>query len=79
MIERVARAICAANREAPDSDLNNYGAPAWQMYVADAAAAIEAMREPSNEMIDAAANLPDVFGMGDEYRAMIDAALQEAA
>jgi hypothetical protein len=58
MIERVARAICRSRNEDPDGPLGLRGpvfnGPYWMYYVQDARAAIEAMREPTPSMIDAA-------------------------
>lgn len=54
MIERVARAICAADRTAPDPDaqiqIGMRAAKAWEARVPMARAAIEVMREPTPEM-----------------------------
>jgi hypothetical protein len=91
MIERVARAICKQDGCNPDDEgttltLAQYGnikilpsggycAPAWEFYVAKAIAAIEAMREPTEEMLEAGPLEPymdkDIWGK------MIDAALKE--
>ncbi|WP_411037538.1 hypothetical protein [Shinella sp. BYT-45] len=70
MVEKVARAIALANR-APDSD-------DWPVYINDARAAIAAMANPTDAMIDAAAGEfvpPGDFIPG--YNAAIDAALLE--
>jgi hypothetical protein len=89
MVERVARAICKADGRDPDSDFTSGNAtfPAWQAYQSRARAAIEAMREPTEAMIeagglsDAARPYDGPEGEGCQfypaiaYRAMIDAAL----
>lgn len=70
MIEKVARAIALSNR-APDSD-------DWPVYVNDAKAAIEAMREPTEVMVEDGQDARlDGGGYYDVWRAMIDAALRE--
>ena len=62
MTERVARAIASA-----------MGATDWRPYVGTARAAVEAMREPTVDMLDAALpNLPDWGYLPDDWRAMID-------
>lgn len=61
MLERVARAICMATRIDPDrkyksSDYSAATAPwefAWHAFQPEARAAIEAMREPTMEMLEA--------------------------
>lgn len=51
MIERLARAICAANQMDPDSKSHiNGNALHWEDYVKDAEAALAELREPSDEM-----------------------------
>jgi len=81
MVERVARAMAddavAFGREhgcGPAQPLH------WSLYERQARAAIEAMREPTREMVaacDAACWQPDNerLAIGPVYRAMIDAAL----
>lgn len=66
MVERVARAICVANKEDPDKEypyvspesgvLASYGVyqPQWVQILPLARAAINALREPTQEIIDAA-------------------------
>ena len=74
MIERVARAMAEA-------DVHN---TAWKLYVREARAAIEAMREPTEEMFVAAYAVNGGKWTDDEYEpppkicwsAMIDAALK---
>ena len=66
MIERVARALCTADGCSPDAILGivpavgsvpsaDIATPAWRSYVDKARAAIVAMREPTNDMLDAGA------------------------
>jgi hypothetical protein len=74
MIERVARALCR-HRE-PDC---------WRTHMIDARDAIEAMREPTEEMCEAGSEALDTYDPADHspgpgnlrigYIAMIDAAL----
>mgnify|MGYP003533336734 FL=1 len=82
MIERVAKALCEENKP---FDIN------WQTFIPEARAALMAMREPTDLLIDSACVArirlyPSFEGQkpqptaGEviiaEYRAMIDAALQ---
>ena len=66
MIERVARALCTADGCSPDAILGivpavgsvpfaDIATPAWRSYVDKARAVIVAMREPTNDMLDAGA------------------------
>ena len=48
MVERVARAICESEKMNPDDKLGG-----WIHWVNAARAAIEAMREPTDEMLSA--------------------------
>jgi hypothetical protein len=87
MVERVAWAIC-------DNAGSIWGGPKGEddpdfllpklMYMSMARAAIEAMREPTEAMVDAVWTRPDangsqypIGGYREQYRAMIDAALNE--
>ncbi len=56
MVERVARAICAAKGDDPDEKCEDWMREfsGWRGYQKSARAAIEAMREPTKEMIVAA-------------------------
>jgi len=55
MVERVARAIAASNFESDDPAYTSSHIDAnWDIYVEQARAAIEAMREPSLDMVDSA-------------------------
>lgn len=92
MIERVARAICLSEGLDPDFnyDPNGLGTIAgndvrWKFFVADAKYAIEAMREPTEVMLDAYwLNTGESKEMRIRvhstavryFKAMIDAALQ---
>ncbi len=83
MVERVARALIESGGSTPweEMDNPNSDAPTWYRdhYFRMARAAIEAMREPPKEMINAALT----SGIGDDeadghalaWRAMIDEAL----
>ncbi len=92
MVERVARAICAATNIAmegvtevvldnPDFVIpahkrtDGKALPRWQLYVPKARAAIAAMREPTEAMIDATGS---DWGsqLEDNWQAMIDEALK---
>lgn len=69
MIERVAKAISAAQTQTPDM---------WQAFLPEARAAIEAMREPTEEMVwshEVPHYGPDEAR--EAWRAMIDAAMKE--
>lgn len=74
MIEKVARAMCRAHW--PNE--NRY-----KIYLRTAKVAIEAMRHPSIEMVEAGCNAhPNSYGPGlhpavYQYRTMIDAALKK--
>jgi hypothetical protein len=64
MIERVARAICKSHGLHPDADAFKHGAlrhyPIWQTYEEDARAAVEALRVPTQAMLEAGQEaLPD--------------------
>lgn len=63
MIEKVARAIACSN----ENDIH------WNGYIVCAKAAIEAMREPTEEMKDVCVNMVWVS----TYQKMIDVALKE--
>jgi len=82
MIERVARALAAANGYDPDNVPNNPlepdDKPDWHKYKYDAAIAIGAMREPTLGMTDAGYMASDEHHtMSAAWQAMIDAALAE--
>ncbi len=74
MIERVARAIATASGVAPDDD---DGSPNWWMFRGPARAAIEAMREPTEQMQRAGYTLcVSSDNMDDIYHKMVDEALK---
>ena len=82
MIERVARAMFAAQWDAQDRpeefDLNSEGFKA--IYWAAARAAVAAMREPTDDMVRAAhlkAEGMTSAGFADVWRAMIDVVLDD--
>lgn len=77
MIERVARAIFSDRY--PDEDWKEYQK---RDYCGHARAAIEAMREPTDAMVDSGHSRPNDFQHGQTtvveiYEAMIDAVLSE--
>jgi hypothetical protein len=80
MVERVARALAVADGMHPEAVSNDEDqVPVWTLYVDDARAAIEAMREPTEAMVGSGAD-HDAEGGGTGnpiaiYTAMIDAAL----
>lgn len=85
MIERVARALCAPFDPDETIFLGGYQ-KRWKTRVDEARAAVEAMQEPTDAMVDAP--LPSSPSHGGRYenrrdlrpyiyRAMIDAALNE--
>lgn len=53
MVERVARALCAANSHDPDAHFQD--ATLWRLFIPLARAAIEAM-EPTEAMVEAFSN-----------------------
>ncbi len=86
MIERVARARCAEQGINPDAPFRNLVGDKqrivnWQAWTGEARAAIEAMREPTDAMIDAGAVAEGDGNLEAQARnlwaAMIDAALKE--
>lgn len=81
MVERVARAICRSNcsprmsRDHIECQVEN----AWDMWIPEARAAIEAMREPTSDMVIVGFNRAKPYlgteTMRQSYRAMIQASL----
>jgi hypothetical protein len=74
MRERVARAI--AESHYPDKCVESM----WQHMMPDAIAAIEAMREPTEAMVNAGYDVgysPDPLPCDAVWKAMIDAAISE--
>lgn len=87
MIERVARAICAKEYEDPNELTNSYPDgpmyPVWKDFEWCAKAAIQALREPTEAMVEAfdtdvdawiSEKIEDPMHL---YKVMIDAALKE--
>lgn len=55
MVERVAKALSVADGNHPDACSNDEEEhPMWTLYLKDARAVIEAMREPNVDMLDSA-------------------------
>ncbi|ASQ11852.1 hypothetical protein CDO22_17820 [Sinorhizobium meliloti] len=91
MVERVARALCVNEGENPDSPTphNPHVDFVWQYYRGPARAAIEAMMEPTDAMLDAVADEEDRRGIPsgvigaliaeEAWPLMIQAALKEQA
>ena len=100
MVERVARAICDRDPDARVgisgcTVLNRDGArkmetrevPAWRLFEARARAAIEAMREPSDAMVDEIRRIRGTLTMDGweresiaaDWRSMVDAAKSDAS
>lgn len=93
MIERIARALAVADGIEPDINICvgipqmvRYGYipsisyPAWTYYTSNAKAALEAMIEPTEKMIDAGeCKFFDASNheVGESYSAMIKAALND--
>ncbi|RVI65314.1 hypothetical protein [Sinorhizobium meliloti] len=79
MIERVARSICAARHD-EFNDWDSLDGDERGQFMTEARAVIDAMREPTDEMI-AAGDMPDCDNPQKDaegvYRNMIDAALKE--
>ena len=94
MIEKVARALCKLDRLNPDEDPNYVServmthvayppeARLWWRYRMQARAAIEAMREPTNEMTTCSEEVHWGYschtcgGLKEGWELMIDAALK---
>ncbi len=69
-LEQVARALAMEDDE-------EFGSNAWEAYLPMARAAIEAMREPNEAMVFAAAECDEFNTFEEEWAAAIDAALSE--
>ncbi len=76
MVERVARAIQATR--GPHENWDRATEATRNLWMADARAAIEAMREPTAEMLAAGMAEAEV-DLASEYRAMIGEALRTTA
>ncbi|MBN9504970.1 MAG: hypothetical protein J0I69_02995 [Altererythrobacter sp.] len=75
-LERAARALCSLDGNPENATME--GKPLWQDYLPEARAVLEAIREPSDAMLEVDARRPDgSFYPEDHWRAMIDAALEE--
>ncbi len=69
MLVRVARSIATSQ-----------GSTDWRAYVPMAMASLQALREPSSEMLEAAMpGMPDWGDLPDDWRKMIDHVLGESA
>jgi hypothetical protein len=84
MLERVARAIRAVTMPDAYPAFEDMGPTLRELYMTKARAAIEAMREPTAEMLNAAFGFHYRLGTGlgrakalADMNAMIDAALKE--
>ena len=100
IIERVARALCTADGCSPDAIVGivpevlsvpppDIAMPAWRNYVDKARAAIVAMREPTDDMLEAGAFYflsdrdagptldPERNLARSTYRAMLETALKD--
>lgn len=82
MIERVARAIAQAdttvNGQFDDTEMGDIFWGEWKhLYIPMARAAIEAMREPTDAMVDAMDEHAGTIAPQYAYEAAIDAALNE--
>lgn len=76
-LEKAARALCRVDGHPEDARME--GKPLWQDYLPEARAVLEAIREPSVDMVyDGGINHPpaDTISI---WQAMIDAALAEGA
>jgi len=74
MVEKVARALC--RRDGPDPNEPNWEDTYWPAYADEAKDAIQAMREPTQLMLDVGdAYADDGWGGETTWRVLIDAAL----
>lgn len=79
MVERVARAICRGNllfNDPDEADLDEKVDGWWGNHIDTARAAIEAMREPTVEMMDALDDGDEDGGLENGWRKAIDEALK---
>jgi hypothetical protein len=68
-VEEIARAICKSQTQSEQ---------VWQSFVPEALAALKAMREPSDAMLDAGVCARDNgYNVTEVHEAMIDAAIAE--
>lgn len=82
MLEKIARAICKARGNDPDAGANIFykstQLPAqWQTFEKEARAALEAMRDPTPEMVLIFPHAEGRVTYKEVYSAMIDAVLKE--
>lgn len=78
MIERVAKALYDISlRKMNSAEWEDAGSFTQDTKRREARAAIEAMREPTRDMIDAAATVDRYAEPGEEWGPMIDTALRE--
>lgn len=81
MVEKLARALAQADGFHPEAVSNDCDSqPAWKLYVSQSRAALEAMREPTEEMVKYAeehSRDPAYSHDRTDWQAMIDAALKE--
>ncbi|RVT93074.1 hypothetical protein [Sphingomonas crocodyli] len=90
MVERVARALAQANPEPRDPDAPQpNGEPTWKLFAPMAQRAMEAMREPTDGMKEAGAEVTRYIGTNEAidayegdaanvWRLMVDAAIGSA-
>ena len=83
MIEKISRALCIEESQDPDKMFG--GGPGWKVYEHLAIAAIKAMREPTQEMVEDGYGWYEGIDATEEdqmpkcvFRSMIDAALKES-
>lgn len=85
-IERAARALCSLDDNPENATMD--GKPLWEDYLPEVHAVLRAIREPSEEMIEAGSEITShisseesVESLGkdaaDTWRVMIDVALSE--
>lgn len=87
MVERVARALCRYDGYDPDKivGVRPLQSPQWDLYRKRARAAIEVMREPTEEMVEAAELAGGMAGwdhigkrLRNAWSAAIDVAIKKA-
>lgn len=84
MVEKVVRVLCVADSYDPDFDYDpkrflGKFEPRWMLFAGRARAAIEAMREPNEAMVNKARSLiRSNLRYEEAYRHLIAAALEES-
>jgi len=73
MREKMARALCLEDGYDPDDDGGVPGVARWRSYLGGVDAALSAMEEPTEAMLDATPGARDVVSQG-TWSAMLDAA-----